>query len=162
MNYITNNTIRPSQSIDAPEVDVTPIMNLMVILIPFLVSMAVFTHLSVLRFSLPSNAGAGTTQNNQKPELRLTVVVAEKYCVITHGELMLDSVFTGKNHIGESQLGKLLEHHNSVVDMHDEVIVAVRNSVEFERVVEVMDCCRTAGFNKIGLSNATDNPENGA
>ena len=43
----------PSQTIDNADVDVTPVMNVFIILIPFLVSMAVFTHHAIVEFSLP-------------------------------------------------------------------------------------------------------------
>jgi biopolymer transport protein ExbD len=42
-----------SKEIELFDLDVTPVMNLFMVLIPFLVSMAVFTHLAVVDFSLP-------------------------------------------------------------------------------------------------------------
>ena len=41
---------------ETKDVDVTPVMNVFVILIPFLLLMAVFTKIAIIDFSLPSAA----------------------------------------------------------------------------------------------------------
>ena len=41
------------------------------------------------------------------------------------------------------------------------LVVAVRDNVKFKHVVRIMDQCRAVGFTKIGLSNATNNAEEG-
>jgi len=48
------------RNFDMIELDVTPVMNLFMVLIPFLVSMAVFTHIAVIDFSLPPARYQGT------------------------------------------------------------------------------------------------------
>ena len=49
----------PSEAIEAEiDVDVKPIMNVLIILIPFLVSVAVYTNLAVIDMSLPPNVTA--------------------------------------------------------------------------------------------------------
>lgn len=161
MSLFNRTTMQPSQTGDVPDLDVTPVMNLLVILIPFLVSMAVFTRLAVLEFSLPSNIGSGTSVGNEKPEPKLTVVVADAFCSITLGETMLDSIPIVNNSIETERLRERLTLHRASVTRADEIIVAVRNNVEFEQVVRVMDTCKNAGFTKIGLSNATENPHTG-
>jgi len=161
MPFTTIKTAQPSHACDVPDLDVTPVMNLLVILIPFLVSMAVFTRLAVLEFSLPSNAGSGTSIGNQKPELKLTVVVAESFCSITLGETMLDSLPAVNGYPEITLLSERLRQHRASGSFPDDIIVAVRNTIEFEHVVRIMDTCKDAGFIRIGLSNATDNPHTG-
>ena len=58
------------------EIDVTPVMNLFMILIPFLVSMAFFSHLAVQSFRLPASEGAGQAQTAE--ELPWTVAITEE------------------------------------------------------------------------------------
>ena len=48
------------------DLDVTPVMNLFMVLIPFLVSMAVFTHIAVIDFSLPPGDAAGDSQGEHQ------------------------------------------------------------------------------------------------
>jgi biopolymer transport protein ExbD len=151
----------PSEAAGADiDIDVTPVMNMFVILIPFLVSMAVFTHVSILEFSLPPNVGAGMDPSEGKPKLKATIVVAPSFLAITHGENLLDSIPVGPN--GEYQLEELetlLGARRETMDIRDEAIVAVRDAVRFKHVVAVMDRIRAVGFDKVGLSSATSDPE---
>jgi biopolymer transport protein ExbD len=161
MKSVKRTSLHPSDSVELPELDVTPIMNMFIILIPFLVSMAVFTHLAVLHFSLPPNAGNGLSKTEEKPQLKLTVVVTDEYLAVTHGEMLLDSIVSGNDGYDMATLSKRLIHHRFNNEVTEYVIVAVRNNVEFKDVVKVMDVCRDAGFKKIGLSNATEDPGRG-
>jgi len=161
MSLFHTRTVRPSAAMETPELDVTPVMNLLIILIPFLVSMAVFTRLAVLSFSLPSNVGSGTTAGTPIPKPKLTIVIAEEYCAITSGETMLDSLTAPRSVIDSKLLAERLRSHRTSAADADEVIVAVRSAVSFDNVVKVMDICKQAGFSKIGLSNATEDPHAG-
>lgn len=150
------------ESESVPELDVTPVMNMFVILIPFLISMAVFTHMSILSFSLPPDSSSGINQNSGKPRLKLTVVVTDDYLAITHGEKMLDSIPTINGFINYSGLVQKMITHRASMDIQDEAIVAVRDSVKFQDMVKVMDICRAAGFEKIGVSSASVKIREGA
>lgn len=162
MNSITKTIIRsPSESVEIPDLDVTPIMNMFIILIPFLVSMAVFTQLSILEFNLPSNAGTGLDGSNGKPKLKITVVVANDHLAITHGERMLDSIPVVNQNYDLITFRKNLSRCRHGVSIQDEAIVAVRDNVKFKHVVHIMDECKSAGFAKIGLSNATKDARTG-
>jgi biopolymer transport protein ExbD len=159
MKSLRHKTGFPSGTI--ADIDVTPIMNMFIILVPFLVSMAVFTHLAVLHFALPPNAGRGLASENTIPKLKLTIVIAEEYLALTRGETMLDSVAMVGGAYDLPRLAVSVARCRADSDQADEAIVAVRNSIAFEQVVQVMDICRSAGFTKIGLSNATENPATG-
>lgn len=161
MKSVSKKSLHPSDTVEIPELDVTPIMNMFIILIPFLVSMAVFTHLAVLHFSLPPNARSGLSKADEKSRLKLTIVVAEKYLAITHGEIMLDSIVSINGSYDITSLSNRLIYHRSEQLIAEDAVVAVRNKVEFKHVVKVMDICRTVGFSKIGLSNATEDPHKG-
>ncbi|MBD3345612.1 MAG: hypothetical protein GF401_11170 [Chitinivibrionales bacterium] len=152
-------TRSPSEFDETPDIDVTPVMNMFVILIPFLVSMAVFTQLSILEFSLPPNVGTGLDNSSGKPKLKLTAVVAPKFIAITQGEHMLDSLPVEKGNYNYDAFFTSLKKHREKADIKDEIVVAVRDAVLFKYVVRVMDRCRDAGFNKIGLSTATGQVE---
>ncbi len=139
------------------DIDVTPVMNVFIILIPFLISMAVFTHLSIIEFSLPPNVGVGLDEAAGKPKLKLTIVVAKKYLAISHGENLLDSIPVNGNEYEE--LYKKLLARRETADIRDELVVAVADAIPFQQVINVMDRCRDAGFEKVGLSSAPEEAE---
>jgi biopolymer transport protein ExbD len=151
----------PSEDVDVPELNITPIMNMFVILIPFLVSMAVFTHLAVMNFSLPANAGVARGGRGEKPRMKLTVVVAPAFLALTKGEHLLDSLPAPSGQYDWAGLAEHLAVRRAAIEVHDEVIVAVRDAVAFKHVVRAMDRCREAGFVNIGLSTATERPDKG-
>jgi len=155
------NKLKLSDTGDAPDVDVTPMMNILMILLPVLISMAVFTKITMLQFSLPPDLGTAAGSANAKPKLKMTVVVATQYYAITYGETMLDSIPFTADDKSENELRARISAHKKTFDSAGEAIVAVRDKVRFQRVVRVMDICRESGYGKIGISSATVNSESG-
>jgi biopolymer transport protein ExbD len=154
----------PSEAIEAEiDIDVKPIMNVLIILIPFLVSVAVYTNLAVIDMSLPPNvtAAAGTGAANEKPKVKITVVVAQSFCAITLGESQLDSIPRSGEEYPYDTLVARLSARRAAADVKDEVIVAVRDKIRFKYVVRIMDACKKTGFEKVSLASATENPAGG-
>ncbi len=141
-----------SEAADVSDVDVTPVMNMFIILLPFLVSMAVFTHVTILEFTLPPNVGTGLDASLGKPRLKPTVVIKQDYLALTVGEKLLDSIpaIDGVQNI--DSLRSSLRRKRSGFDIVDEAIVAVHDRIRVETIVAVMDACRAEGFSKLGLS----------
>ncbi len=154
----------PSEVIEAEiDIDVKPIMNVLIILIPFLVSVAVYTNLAVIDMSLPPNvtAAAGAGAANEKPRLKITVLVAQSFCAITLGETLLDSLPCTGNEYPYDTLAARLLVRRAAADVKDEVIVAPRDRIHFRYVVRIMDACKKTGFGKVSLASATENPGSG-
>jgi biopolymer transport protein ExbD len=143
------------------DLDVTPMMNVLIILIPYLISMAVFTHLSIIDFNLPPNVGAGLDGSGGNPVLKLTVVVTPGWVAITQGEKMLDSIPVVGGEYPYAAIKARMVGLRLAADVKDEVVIASRDGIRFKYLVRIMDCCREAGFSGLGLSSATENPEGG-
>lgn len=151
---------RPPSDLSAvADIDVTPVMNMFIILIPFLVSMAVFTHLSIIEFSLPPNVGPGMNKADKKPKPKLTVRVGSDYLGVVLGDRLLDSLPVVNDRFPFDTLGVRLGAHKRELQYDEEVIIASQDAIPFKRIVAVMDLCRGAGLEKIGLSSATSDPE---
>ncbi len=135
-------------------VDVTPIMNMFVILIPFLVSMAVFSHLAVLRFSLPSEGDGGGVRSER--QLPLTVAMTAAEIAVTRGSGILLTVTRGEaGHDYAALEAALLDLRAREGAGSDSAVIAVDDGIVFEDVVRCMDTCRGAGFGQIGLAEGT-------
>jgi biopolymer transport protein ExbD len=156
-------TFVPSDAIEAEiDLDVKPMMNVLIILIPFLVSVAEYTRLAIIDMSLPPNiTSVGGAGQGEKPKLKLTVVVAPSYFCVTLGETMLDSIARKGQEYSYDSLAARLSTRRLTADVKDEVIVAPRDGIQFKYVVRVMDACRKTGFEKISLASATENPNSG-
>jgi biopolymer transport protein ExbD len=151
----------PSEQVESTELDVTPVMNMFIILIPFLVSMAVFTNLSILEFSLPPNVGASMNNSQEKPKPKLTVRVGTDYFGIVLGDTLYDSLSVNNGEYPFGELGQRLRERKQLLVANDDIVIASRDEIAFKHVVKVMDVCRSAGFANVGLSSATVNPGGG-
>lgn len=136
------------------DIDVTPIMNMLVVLIPILISMAVFTHYSVHKFFLPSNAGSSQLQDQGPVKLKTTVLVDKEYLLVAVGGEQIDSLPMRNDEYNEGGLLGALALGREQSDDSTKVVVSIRDDVEFESAVEIMDYCRSAGFEHVGLSSA--------
>ncbi|WP_105103452.1 ExbD/TolR family protein [Microbulbifer pacificus] len=72
---------RHSRSKEAPELDITAFLNLMVVLVPFLLVSAVFSRVTILELNMPAGAGGGADD----PGVTLEVVVRKDVLEISDG-----------------------------------------------------------------------------
>jgi biopolymer transport protein ExbD len=128
-----------------------------------LVSVAVYTNLAVIDMNLPPDvtAIAKNSLPSEKPKVKLTVVISQDYCAITLADKMLDSISCKKGEYPLDSLTLLLKNHRQSLEIKDEVIVASGDPILFKYIVRVMDACKKAGFEKINLASATQNPNKG-
>jgi len=137
------------------DVDVKPVMNMFVILIPFLVSMAVFSQIAIQQFYLPPDA-ANSDQTGEI-ELKSTILLDENYILITLGADVLDSIPIAE--FDRERIVNSLLKAKELADDKEKAIVSARDAVKFDWVVKMMDLARVAGFSQTGLSAAPDSAE---
>ena len=63
------------------EINITAFMNLMVVLVPFLLMTAVFTHLTILELNLPA-ADSAKNNKNQKPTFELQITIRKNALIL--------------------------------------------------------------------------------
>lgn len=139
------------------DVNLTAVMNIFLILIPFLILTAAFVKLSIIDFSLPT-AGGGASSVQPPPEEKMILTVLD---IKTNGEFQLKStgskfdpiytvntkdVYDYKKLV--SQLKELKIKHQAVED----IILLPESGVKYDVIIQVMDRCRENGFTNISLS----------
>jgi len=135
------------------DLDVTPVMNLFMVLIPFLVSMAVFTHLAVIDFSLPpSQAPAQMLQDGQQEEIDLSVVISNSGFRIVGSGKKLDPVPKVDNEYQFEQFRRLLKSVKFQYPGQKSVILVLEPDILYSDIITFMDVCRESQFPDIGLS----------
>jgi len=131
------------------ELDMTTFLNLMVVLVPFLLITAVFSRITVVELSLPSNAG-GATAN--EPTLRIEVVVREEGLELTQNEAVIAKI--PKVH-GVYDLDELSEHVVALKRKHPEhdgASVLLEPDIAYDHLIQVMDVLRSAALPAEGES----------
>ena len=78
---MSRRSIRKARSPDNVELDITAFMNLMVILVPFLLITAVFSHLTVLDINLPTSSENAKSTPNKKT-FEINVIMGKKQFVV--------------------------------------------------------------------------------
>jgi biopolymer transport protein ExbD len=71
---------------EAPELDVTAFLNLMVVLVPFLLASAVFSRITILELNMPEGAGPAATLPDQ---VTLEVVIRKDVIEISNGHKVI-------------------------------------------------------------------------
>lgn len=147
---------RPQESADP---NLTPVMNLMVVLIPLLLSSAQFIKLGMIEINLPP-ASSGTVVQTEMPKevekkLDLTVTITDE------GFYLASSVAVALGESGEGptipkkadgeydyqQLNELLARIKKkavgVFKDTDQIVIVAEPEIEYQTVVSTMDAART-------------------
>jgi biopolymer transport protein ExbD len=140
------------QNIQLFDLDVTPYMNLFMVLIPFLVSMAVFTQLSVVDFSLPPSQTEGGEGTEENKELDISIVItSEGFRIVGTGK-KLDLVQKVHGQYQFEQLRVLLKAIKFQYPSQKSVVLVMESDILYDDIIRFMDICRESQFPDIGLS----------
>ena len=140
-----------SEQIENIDLDMTPVMNLFMVLIPFLMSMAVFTHIAVIEFSLPPSNSEGTDSEKSK-ELDISVIISKKgfRIVGTGNKLQLVPQVKGKFQL--EKLRALLKEVKFQYPSQKSVVLVIEANILYDDIIQFMDICRESQFPDIALS----------
>lgn len=140
------------QSIEQFDLDVTPVMNLFMVLIPFLVSMAVFTHIAVIDFSLPPAQTENNDGGEETKELDISIVItAEGFRIVGTGN-KLDLIQKDRGQYQYEQLRVLLKAIKFQYPSQKSVVLVLESDILYDDIIKFMDICRESQFPDIGLS----------
>ncbi|MFH0918782.1 MAG: biopolymer transporter ExbD [Fibrobacterota bacterium] len=148
-----------SRLIEAEDIDVTPLMNMMVILIPFLISMAVFTEVAAINFSLPPAMAEGEGPSNEPPaaneseKLDISIAITDQgFTLAGTGQVLPPILKTADGKYDHEALNRALRAIKMHYPNQEDIVLIIEQDIFYEDIVTVMDICRDAQFPNIGLS----------
>ena len=127
----------------AAELNITAFMNLMVVLVPFLLMTAVFSHITILDLNLPPPGGQDTKQPKQPPyELRVTI--RKNMLVISDNRLGLIKRIPakGKEH-DFVMLKETLKHVKARLPKHTNITILSEAKTRYDDLISAMDSSRS-------------------
>ncbi len=137
------------------DLEVLPLMNLFVVLIPMLLLSAVFVEMSVIRMNLPFEVA--TEEQNEidgiEENLLLAVTIREEQFVIEGKMIPTTAVPRG----GENERRELQAALESVAGAHpenEEIMIIAEAETKYDTIIGVMDVVRAAGLPQISLLGA--------
>jgi len=130
---------------ESKELELTTLLNVMVVLVSFLLLSAVFSKITIQELNMPPQGG-GAAPSTNKPPVTIEVIVRKGALEIGDGKTVTDTIpKVGQEYdVKElSQRLKLLKDKN--VEKKD-VILLVEQEVDFATMISVMDAVKFVSF----------------
>ena len=124
---------------EAPELDMTTFLNLMVALLPFLLITAVFSRITIVELDLPSATGPAPTE----PTFRVEVVVREAGIEIMDGAQVIAAIPKVDGEYDLEKLSGYLTEIKREYPAKDDASVLLEPEIEYDHLIEVMDAVRS-------------------
>ena len=136
------------------ELEVTAFINLIVVLVPFLLSTAVFTKLSVLELTLPAAAAPGLEQLKAE-DLQLEIVLRPDALEVGDRIGGLIQRIPGTAAGPDTQaLEALMQGIKAKFPEETEASVLAEPDTPYDHIVRVMDASRSAQFPAVAVGDA--------
>jgi biopolymer transport protein ExbD len=137
---------------EAPELDMTTFMNLMVVLVPFLLITAVFSRIAIVELDLPSARGVAPTT----PTFRVEVVVREAGLEIMDGAQVIAAIPKVGDVYDLSKLSEYLVAIKSEYPQKDDASVLLEPDIQYDYLIQVMDTVRSVEMDDGGQTTRAD------
>ncbi|MCP4334962.1 MAG: biopolymer transporter ExbD [Gammaproteobacteria bacterium] len=127
----------------AVELNITAFMNLMVVLVPFLLMTAVFSHITILDLNLPP-PGAKPDEQPKTPPYELRVTIRQNMLVISDNRLGLIQRISAQQ--GKHQYARLKESLKQVkarLPDHTNITILAEQKTRYDDLIRTMDSARS-------------------
>jgi len=127
----------------AVELNITAFMNLMVVLVPFLLMTAVFTHIAILDLNLPP-PGAADKQQPKQPPYELRVTIRSNMLVISDnriGGIKRIPTKSGKHDF--ASLRQTLKQVKARIPEHSNITILAEQQTPYDDLIRTMDSSRS-------------------
>ncbi len=139
------------------EVNLIPVMNLFVTLIPFLLLAAAFYHVGVIPTSLPSQTDETSDIAADTRSVTVNLLIEPEKIQLSASNAVLDeeslaalllTIPRTEKGFDLELLGKALHKIKLMYDKSDTVIVLPSDNVEYQDVIRILDTAREITFNR--------------
>ena len=127
---------------EAPELNITTFLNLMVVLIPFLLISAVFSQVTILELSVPTAASTEAAVN--KREFSIEVIVREAKLEFSNGSKVVATIPKKDGEYDLKKLSQMLMRVKADNPQKEDATVLMEPDIEYDYLIQVMDTVRGA------------------
>ena len=138
---MTRRYIKKRRREEAPGLDVTTFLNLMVVLIPFLLISAVFSRVTIMELSVPTSAG-GSVSNT--PNFAIEVIVRKAGLEIANGSSVEAAIPKKDDQYDMQMLHEMLMRLKARYPQKDDATVLMEPEIEYDYLIQIMDAVRGA------------------
>lgn len=139
------------------DLDITPFMNLMIVLVPVLLMSMVFSHITILQLNLPDLTGS-VTQSAEKNRQLEVVLRKDSLEVYYPSGVLLKSIEAKQTEDGEKldyeKLSLVLQEIKKQLKDKTDVLLLSEADVSYQSLVSTMDTVR--GFKTVVATSAVE------
>lgn len=132
---------------ESPETDImhvlnlTPMMDILTVLVVFLLVTAVFMSITVMELSIPTGGGKSAAG---KPNIAIEVVIRKTGLQIANGSTVLASIPKKGDTYDIELLSKMLVRLKEQYPEKQDATVLTEPTIEYDYLIQVMDAVRVA------------------
>jgi len=136
------------------DVNIIPVMNIFLLLIPFLLLTAAFVRLAIVEISLPTLGKSRTKQVQETPKNLVLIFLAIK----ENGFQLKSDGFKFKpvkKISNQYNYGIIIEQLKQIKNKHpyaEDIFIIPEANVKYDIIIKVMDRCREIGFSNVALT----------
>ena len=128
------------RSKEAPELDITTFLNLMVVLVPFLLISAVFSRVTIMELSVPTAAGGAAN----KPNFAIEVIVRQAGFELANGSTVQAAIPKKGEEYDLKKLSDVLVRLKNEYPEKEDATVLMEPEIAYDHLIRVMDTVRGA------------------
>jgi len=121
--------------------NLTPMMDVLTVLVVFLLITAVFTRITIMELSVPTNAG-GSALNT--PNVAIEVIVRKAGLEIANGSSVEAAIPKKDDQYDMQMLHEILTRLKAVYPEKEDATVLMEPDIEYDNLIQIMDAVRGA------------------
>ena len=121
--------------------NLTPMMDILTVLVVFLLITAVFTRITIMELSVPTNAG-GSALNT--PNVAIEVIVRKAGLEIANGSSVEAAIPKKDDQYDMQMLHEILTRLKAVYPEKEDATVLMEPDIEYDNLIQIMDAVRGA------------------
>ena len=132
--------------------NLVPMMDILTVLVIFLLITAVFTHITIMELSIPTQAG-GTAVN--APNFSVEVIVRKAGLEIANGSSVEAAIPNKDGKYDLEMLSKMLTRVKAQYPEKEDATVLVEPDIPYDYLIQIMDAIRAADVREEGSGEMT-------
>lgn len=136
---MTRRNMKKLRAAEAPQLDITSFLNLMVVLIPFLLISAVFSRVAIMELSVPTSAGGGAVDT---PNFAIEVIVRKAGLEIANGSSVEAAMPKKEGKYDMAMLSEMLLRLKAQYPEKEDATVLMESDIEYDYLIQIMDAVR--------------------
>ena len=138
---------RKGQEVTGLGLNLIPMMDILTVLVIFLLITAVFTHVTIMDLSIPTQAGGAAVNT---PNFSIEVIVRKAGLEIANGSSVEAAIPKKDDKYDLEMLSKMLTRLKAQYPEKEDATVLMEQDIQYDYLIQIMDAMRGADVREEG------------